>query len=79
MANFVSKRCARRVCDKQPSVGVGGTRTVEYYADHKEDGIVNVINKKCGHPGCTTLPSKGVDGSKAVELCGRHAKDGACF
>ena len=52
--NLVSKKtCNHADCNKRPTFGVAGSRTVEFCSSHAKEGMVDVTNRKrCGHPGC---------------------------
>lgn len=58
--------------------GVAGssTKTGEFCAQHKKEGMVNVRKHKCNHPTCTTSPLFGVAGTRKAEFCAPHAKEG---
>ena len=67
MVNVCSTKCRTEGCDKWPSFGVAGTRTLEYCAQHALDGIVNLKTRKCRTEGCGKRPSFGVAGAKTAE------------
>lgn len=59
MADVVTKGCGHPGCDKDPSYGVEGGKTVEFSAPHAREGMVNV--KHMRHSGCSTQTSYGAD------------------
>ena len=42
MVDVRSRKCRIEGCDKQSSLGVAGTKTMEYCAQHAPGGMVNV-------------------------------------
>ena len=61
MADVIKKTCGNLGCNKHPAYGVEGSKTVEFCAGHKKEGMVDLKNsKRCGHPGCNKRPSYGV-------------------
>lgn len=60
--------CIDACCTKRACFGVEGTKTADFFPDHKKEGMMDVVRKRCGHPGCDKLPTFGVEGSKAVEF-----------
>eukprot|EP00752_Nemacystus_decipiens_P004262 g3893.t1 len=76
MVNIANKRCGHPGCNKQPWYGMEGSKTREFCAQHRKEGMVYVISKWRGHPGCNKLPSDGVEGGKTKEFCSEHKKKG---
>ncbi|CAN0048906.1 unnamed protein product, partial [Ectocarpus fasciculatus] len=68
------KRCGYPGCTKAPSYGEDGGKTVEFCAQHTQQGMVDVVSKGCGYPGCATRPKFGEDGSKKAAFCAQHAQ-----
>ena len=73
MVNFVSKRCERAGCKKQPSYGVPGGRH-QFCAERKAEGMADLMNKRCEHEGCRKQPSYGQPGGQA-QFCARPGGD----
>ena len=42
MVGVHSEKCTIESCDKTPSFGVVGTKTVEYCTQHAPDGMIDV-------------------------------------
>ena len=53
-----------------------GTKTAEFCAEHREDGMVDVNYKRCAHHGCIKRTSYGKEGTKTAEFCAEHREDG---
>ena len=59
-----------------PSIGVAGSKTVEYCAQHALKGMVDVKYTKCRTEGCVKGPSFGVADAKTAEYCSQQAPHG---
>ena len=67
MVDVKSRKCRTEGCDKLPSFGVTGTKTVEYCAQHAPEGMVNVKNRKHRTKLCGKKPSFGVTNTRTAE------------
>ena len=76
MVIVYSKMCGHPDCPKHPAYGVEGSKTAEFCAGHRKEGMVNVVSQRCSHPGCNKQPAFGLEGSKKKEFCAEHKKEG---
>ena len=65
-----------RNAPKQPSFGVAGGKTAEFYAKNAAEGVVRITDSICKKEGCYKRPSFGIAGSKTAEFCAQHAAKG---
>lgn len=72
VVDVLDKRCGRRECTTNPSLGKGGTKICSTPANY---GMVKVL-KRCEQRHCITIPSFGKDGTKMAEFCSTYGKDG---
>ena len=76
MVNIYGRKCRTEGCGKKTWLGVAGTKTAEYCAQHAPEGMVDIYGRKCRTEGCGNKPSFGVAGTKTGEYCAQHAPDG---
>lgn len=76
MVNVTSKRCGKKNCSKQPTVGKAGTKTPIFCGKHGERDMVNVVTKRCANSDCSTMPIFGEKGTKKPTVCKDHKEEG---
>ena len=76
MVDVKKRKCITEGCGKEPSSGVEGTTTAEYYTQHAPDGMVNVRYKMGSTDHCGKYALFGVVSTKTVEYCAQHSPDG---
>ena len=76
MVSVSRRRCKAEGCSKQPSLGMPGTNTLEYCAQHASDSMINVKSKACKMEGCGRRLPYGVAGTKTGKYCTQHTPDG---
>lgn len=71
-------RCDHQGCPKKASFGLEESKKVEFCAQHKKQGMVDVYNtsSRCIDSACTIRSSFGLEGSKKAEFCAKHKKQG---
>ena len=65
-------------CGKRASVGVAGTKTVEYCAQYALEGMVDVKKRKCRTAGCGKFPSFGVARTKTARRSQQNFRTEGC-
>ncbi|CAN0079792.1 unnamed protein product, partial [Ascophyllum nodosum] len=68
------KQCGAESYGKQPSLGVGGTRTVENCAHPAQKGMVNISRKMRRTEGSGRHPSFGVAVATKTEYCAQYTR-----
>ena len=69
------KRCSHKGCRNKSTFSVEGSNTAIYWAQHAEDGMMNVHSRRCPHVFFQKHPSVNFKGSKQALYCKQHAEN----
>jgi hypothetical protein len=72
MINVVSKTCAEKDCNAQPSFNYFGNKSGLYCSSHKLKDMMDVKHKSCTESGCALRPTYNYPGSNVAIYCKNH-------